>query len=321
MKKIHIKLFFGKDLRMISKFKTIGLGLEYKDYKMTYLVNNLIETNSLNLLVGPSNVGKTWISYYLSVCVSDGKDFFNHKTDRGSVLYFDNEMSKYQSYLRQMKLNIKDMNALGYVESDFPDITNSKEVKQFYHDIEQEVADDNLKLIVIDSLNACCSNLDENSNSDMRTFMDFASKLAKICTVLIIHHKGKSEHSEFRGASVIKDRCDNFFAVDKKGEFKIIKNRNGKKSGSKIDFTFSDDEYVEFVINEANTSFSEPKKDLSLTIIENLEDGMNQTQLFEKMRNNGIRFINEEVRKIVKTSSKIDIKKGPNNSSIYFHKR
>lgn len=306
---------------MISKFKTVGLGLEYKDYKMTYLVDGLMETNSLNLLVGPSNVGKTWISYYLSVCVSDGKEFFNHKTDRGSVLYFDNEMSKYQSYLRQMKLKIQDMNALGYVESDFPDITNSKEVKQFFYDIEQEVADDNLKLIVIDSLNACCSNLDENSNSDMRTFMDFASKLAKICTVLIIHHKGKSEHSEFRGASVIKDRCDNFFAVDRKGEFKIIKNRNGKKSGSKIDFTFSDDEYVEFHTEYDNQAYSQPKKDLSQIIIENLEDGMNQTQLFEKMRANGVSFIDGDVRKILKSSMKFYIERGPNNSSIYKHKR
>ena len=304
---------------MISKFKTVGLGLEYKDYKMTYLVDGLIETNSLNLLVGPSNVGKTWISYYLSVCVSDGKEFFNQKTNRGSVLYFDNEMSKYQSYLRQIKLNIQDMNALGYVESDFPDITNSKEVKQFFYDIEQEVSDDNLKLIVIDSLNACCSNLDENSNSDMRTFMDFASKLAKICTVLIIHHKGKSEHSEFRGASVIKDRCDNLFAVDRKGEFKIIKNRNGKKSGSKIDFTFSDDEYVEFQTEYENQAYSQPKKDLSAIIIENLEDGMNQTQLFEKMRANGVSFIDGPTSKLLKNMKNIRIGKGPNNSSIYYH--
>jgi RecA-family ATPase len=316
-----IKLHLGRIFLMISKFKTVGLGSEYKDYKMTYLVENLIESNSLNLLVGPSNVGKTWISYYLSVCISDGKDFFNHKTDRGSVLYFDNEMSKYQSYLRQTKLNIQDLTALGYVESDFPDITNLKEVKQFYYDIQQEVEDDNLKLIVIDSLNACCSNLDENSNSDMRTFMDFASKLAKICTVLIIHHKGKSEHSEFRGASVIKDRCDNFFAVDKKGEFKIIKNRNGKNSGSKIDFTFQDDEYVEFNITSQNQPYFEPKKSITQTILDNLEDGMNQTQLFDKMRANGVRFVNEDVRKILKSSLKIDIKSGPNNSSIYNHKR
>lgn len=305
---------------MISKFTTKVLGLEYKDYKMTYLINDLIETNSLNILVGPSNVGKTWISYYLSVCVSDGKDFFNHKTDKGSVLYFDNEMSKYQSYLRQSKLNISNLNALGYVESDFPDITNLKEVKQFYFDIEQEVINDNLKLIVIDSLNACCSNLDENSNSDMRTFMDFASKLAKICTVLIIHHKGKSEFSEFRGASVIKDRCDNFFAVDKKGEFKIIKNRNGKKSGSKIEFSFKDEEYVEFnVTNQIGQGF-EDKKDLSQIILDNLEDGMNQTQLFEKMRSNGHKFNDSPTSKLLLSMKTVDIKKGPKNSSIYYHK-
>lgn len=316
-----MKLSIVRRFGVISKFVTRGLGLQYKDYEMTFLVENLIESNSLNLLVGPSNVGKTWISYYLSVCVSDGKDFFNHKTDKGSVLYFDNEMSKYQSYIRQTKLNIQDLDALGYVESDFPDITNSKEVLQFYYDIEQEVANDNLKLIVIDSLNACCSNLDENSNSDMRTFMDFASKLAKICTVVIIHHKGKSEHSEFRGASVIKDRCDNFFAVDKKGEFKIIKNRNGKNSGSKIDFIFQDDEYVEFNVTNQNQPYSQPKKTLSETILENLEDGMNQTQLFEKMRTNGVSFIDGDVRKILKSSIKINIERGPNNSSIYKHKR
>jgi len=70
-----------------------------------------------------------------------------------------------------------------------------------------------------------------------------------------------------------------------------------------------------------NRVFAYDKKELSKIIFENLEDGMNQTQLFDKMRTNGVRFINEEVRKILKSSNRIDIGRGPNNSSIYYHKR
>jgi RecA-family ATPase len=210
----------------------------FKDKKQSFLIDGLIESNSLSLLVGPSNVGKTWVSYYLSHCVADGKPFLNRECEQGTVLYFDKEMSDFQSYVRSSKFDYANGEYFLHSTEDFPDVLNSKEVEQFLADVEQYVKKHNAKLLVIDSLNACCSTLDENNNSHMRLFMAFAKKLKNIITTVIIHHKGKSENSEFRGASVIKDSCDNFFSIDKRGEISVIKQRfsNGKSFKISCDF-------------------------------------------------------------------------------------
>jgi hypothetical protein len=52
-----------------------------------------------------------------------------------------------------------------------------------------------------------------------------------------------------------------------------------------------------------------------------LEDGMNQSKLFEKLRNSNVSFIDGEVRLLLKTMKSVEVKKGPNNSSLYYHKR
>lgn len=288
----------------------------FKDKKQSFLIDGLIEENSLSLLVGPSNVGKTWVSYYLSFCVVDGKDFLNRKVKPGKVYYFDKEMSDYQSYVRQTKFNyINDM-GFGHITEDFPDILNDKEVEQFFVDIKDAVKNDDLKLVVIDSLNACCSTLDENNNSHMRLFMAFAKRLKNIVTTVIIHHKGKSENSEFRGASVIKDSCDNFFSIDKRGEISVIKQRfsNGKSFKISYDFEENDDS-VTFTLKD---SISKESKCLKNIILENIEEGINRSQLFEKLRDKGIKFINSEAILILNNSKEITVKKGPNNSNLFY---
>jgi len=155
----------------------------------------------------------------------------------------------------------------------------------------------------------------------MRSFMDFADKLSHICTTFVIHHKGKSDFTEFRGASIIKDRADNFFVIDKQGEIRISKNRSSNKGNQSICFDYIDDgEYIKLCSKNYELKEFEPKKDLSQIILENLEDGMNQTQLFEKMRSNGVSFIDQEVRKTLKSMKAIETKTGLKNASFYYRK-
>lgn len=287
----------------------------------TYLIENIIASNSLNLLTGVSTIGKTTSVYHLAKCIVDGEDWFGHKVDQGNVIVFDNEMGLYDfSYLCE-RLDFKNKKSMGYIEDQFIDIKNKQLTKEFYAYIEEQVVNNNLKLVIIDSLSACCGNLDENSNTDMRIFMDFADKLSHICTTFVIHHKGKSENTEFRGASLIKDRIDNFFLMQQQGEIKIIKNRNGRYRNQSIlfDFIEEDDKIILSSENYKMNNFK-PKKDLSQIILENLEDGMIQSELFKKMRTNGHRFIDAQAIKIIKSMSKIEIRKGLKNASFLHFK-
>jgi hypothetical protein len=287
----------------------------------TYLVNGLIAHNSLNFITGPSNIGKTTTIYHFAKCITDGNDWFGHKIDQGAVLLFDNEMGIYDFDEKMEELGQSNHNAFTYIEDQFIDVRNGTEVSALYSYIQNKVDNHNLKLVIIDSLSACCGNLDENSNTDMRLFLDFADKLSHICTTFVIHHKGKSLENEFRGASIIKDRSDNFFVMDKLGEIKVSKNRSAKMRDTKIAFNYvHEGECITLLLDEANSASFEHKKDLSQIIIENLEDGMNQTQLFEKMRTNGVEFNDGSTSKLLKNMKTVDVRKGLKNSSIYYHK-
>jgi len=292
-----------------------------KENIRTYLVDGLIAHNSLNFITGPSSVGKTTVLYHLAKCIADNESWMNMNTDSGKVIIFDNEMGVYEFDQKMDKLDQRCLENIYHIEDQFIDVKYAIEIGAMFSYIENEVKNHNLKLVIIDSLSACCGNLDENSNTDMRTFMDFADKLSHICTTFVIHHKGKSDFSEFRGASIIKDRADNFFVMDKQGEIRISKNRSSNKGNQSISFDYVDDgEYIQLCSKKYELKEFEPKKDLSQIILENLEDGMNQTQLFEKMRSNGVRFVNEQVSKILKSSTKIEIRKGSNNASLYYLK-
>ena len=306
---------------MFIRKKRNETGLFRKNNVRTYLVDGLIAHNSLNFITGPSNIGKTTVIYHFAKCVTDGNDWFGRTIDQGGVMLFDNEMGIYDFDEKMDELGQSDLENFSYIEDQFIDVKNQTEVLGFYSYIKNEVDNHNLKLVIIDSLSACCGNLDENSNTDMRLFMDFADKLSHICTTFVIHHKGKSLENEFRGASIIKDRSDNFFVMDKLGEIKISKNRSGRMRDTKISFDYVRDEsYVSLVLDEANSDGFQPKKTLSEIILENLEDGMNQTQLFQKMRANGVRFISQRAVDCLKSIKSIEIKPGQKNSSIYYHK-
>jgi len=293
-----------------------------KENIRTYLIDGLVAHNSLNFITGVSNVGKSTVLYYLAKCITDNNDWFNFKTDTGKVLIFDNEMGMYLFSEKMDKLNQSQLNDLYHIEDDFIDVKNPHERAGLYSSIENMVKNDNLKLVIIDSLSACCGNLDENSNTDMRMFMDFADKLSHICTTFVIHHKGKSENTEFRGASIIKDRSDNFFVMDKSGEIKISKNRSGRLKDERICFDYSeDDSHIQLTANSLYCSISDRKRGIQKIILDHLEDGMNQSKLFEKLRNSNVTFIDAEARFLLKTMESIEVRKGPNNSSLYYHKR
>ena len=306
---------------MFEQLLRIDTTMSTSEFQRTFLIDGLISTNSLNFLTGVSTIGKTTVVYHLAKCIADNEEWFGKEVDNGKVLIFDNEMGMYNFDEMMDSLGQKQLHNVGYIEDQFIDIKDKTQVSNMYDYIINEVDHHNLKLVIIDSLSACCGNLDENSNTDMRAFMDFADKLSHICTTLVIHHKGKSDFTEFRGASIIKDRADNFFVMDRHGEIRIVKNRSGKYKNQCILFDFIDDgQSIKLCSKDYELKEFEPKKGISQIIFDNLEDGMNQTQLFEKMRSNGVRFVNEEVRKILKSSTKIEIRKGPNNASFYYLK-
>gem|GEM_PF-3628401 len=65
-----------------------------------------------------------------------------------------------------------------------------------------------LSAIVVDTLNRNCGGLDENSASDMRTFLNMLEELRGDATVYVIHHNGHGDKQRERGSYAIRCNAD-----------------------------------------------------------------------------------------------------------------
>lgn len=65
-----------------------------------------------------------------------------------------------------------------------------------------------LSAIIVDTLNRNCGGLDENSASDMRTFLNMVDDLRGDATIYVIHHNGHGDKQRERGSYAIRCNAD-----------------------------------------------------------------------------------------------------------------
>lgn len=65
-----------------------------------------------------------------------------------------------------------------------------------------------LSAIIVDTLNRNCGGLDENSASDMRTFLNMLDELRGDATIYVIHHNGHGDKQRERGSYAIRCNAD-----------------------------------------------------------------------------------------------------------------
>ena len=294
----------------------------------SFLIDGLIESDSLNLLVAPSFTGKTYVAMDICRAVVKGSDFLNNQCECGTVIYFDNEMKAKYFYKRMEKINFQDSyDNFIYYNNVFPDVTNESEKQFFIEKIKEFVEDEGACLIVVDSLNSSSNGLDENSNKDMREFMDFLNQVSALCTVLVVHHTSKYNNpkcltrEDIRGASCIFNICDNVFVIDSYDDvktFKTLKSRNAECLPKPIPFKFQNcgDELV-LITTEPKVKAEKPTKQM---VLELFKDNSNKTVLFKHFRENGLNFTDSSMIEILHSIDEIATKKGPNNSTIFFLK-
>jgi hypothetical protein len=299
--------------------------VKYPSFEEKYLIEGLIENNSLNLLVAPSYTGKTYVALGICKSICDDANFLDKTVDGGTVLYIDKEMKPKYFAKRLRKLGfINSVNFL-YENNTQVDFDDHSSKKQFLDSIRVLVKEENLKLIVVDSLKAFSEGCDENSNSSMGIVMSFLVEVSSICSVLLIHHVGKGNNNskltrdDIRGASCIVDKSDNVFLINALGEFErclvVDKARNHDIKPKPVFFsmTSGENEVLEFIVDIEK----EPKKPLKELVLEHFVSGMNRSQLMAHFRNNGMNFTNVELDKVLENITDINVEKGPNNSKIY----
>lgn len=186
-----------------------------------WIIRDLIEHDSLDLLFGDPGCGKSFLAIAFALCVATGTFFYGREVKQGPVIYIAGE--GHNGLKRRMIAwsidNMVNHDTAPLFISRMPAaLTDADMVDQVQAAIELATAQHGLPvLIIIDTLARNFGPGDENSTKDMSQFVQAADALraSSQATILIVHHSGHSEKGRARGAMALKGALDAEYRLDK----------------------------------------------------------------------------------------------------------
>jgi hypothetical protein len=172
-----------------------------------WLIEDMIQEGTINLLTAPPGGFKTWLSTWMGGCVSTGADCLGHETVRTKVLYLDRENPPSVIRERRKILNLSSerFRVWGHWwKHNPPDIDDPRLM---------HLARRHRLFIIIDSFVRFHS-ADENSAKQMAKVLRRLRDLADAgATILLLHHQAKTQGSQYRGSTDILAGVDAAFEL------------------------------------------------------------------------------------------------------------
>lgn len=198
------------------------------DFSGTFLVYNLLGTGDFSVIAGSANVGKSFFALDLALTISRGLPWCGLKTDPGATIYVACEGSKkfpyrIEAYKKHFNISPEEAKTIpfGLINRPIDMLKDKESFEQFIYSLHkyEEIKQQKIKAVFIDTLNRAMGGGDENSPVDMGLFIINVDKLrSQLDThVCIVHHLGKDSERGSRGHSSL------FGAVDT--EMRITLNR------------------------------------------------------------------------------------------------
>ena len=214
----------------VCNYRFIDLEELYKlPLEIDWLIEGIIPSNSVGMVFGASGSGKSHIVLSMAAMIANGLPWFDKETKQGNVLVLAGEglsglSRRLKAIEKEHDLNIEldklhiSNRAIGLDTTD-----GYKVVEQAINDLETPP-----QTIIIDTLSRHLMESEENSNDDMARFINKLEdiRLKYECTIILVHHTGKSASQGARGASALRANVDFSFEVsgqDKKCAFSCNK--------------------------------------------------------------------------------------------------
>lgn len=185
------------------------------------LVKNLINHQTMTVLYGQSNEGKTFVALDLSLHIALGWDWQGHRTDQGAVIYIAAEggggIRKRLAAFRQFH-GIDGQNVPFAVIPAAVDLLDPQaDLNDLVALVREAAARAGLPavLVVIDTLARAIGGGNENAPDDMGAFVRNVDALRARtgAGVLVVHHSGKDQARGARGHSSLRAATDTEFEV------------------------------------------------------------------------------------------------------------
>ena len=212
----------------------------------TYIIKNWIAENSISVVYGPSNVGKSFFCMSLAYHIAAGEEWVGNKIKRGSVLYLATEGGRAfenRLYALHEKHGFNDVSLAVR-----PSPINLYDADEDIAKIEAIMAEigrrmEPVTVLVIDTLaRATAGQMDENNNSEMSKLIAGLDAIRERTGVhiMLVHHSGKDASKGARGASALRAACDTEIELSFDEETRVRTARATKQrdmeTGAEINF-------------------------------------------------------------------------------------
>lgn len=178
------------------------------------LIEDMLDQQSLSILYGASNAGKTFIALSIAYHIATGKPWAEKRTTQGYGVYVAAEGGRSaENRIQALKKHYNEDNfPLGLITSSVNLFDSAKDIKGLIDSIEAHVKSKgvDLKFIVIDTLSRALAGGNENDSQDMGEFVknvDYIRARLK-CHLMIVHHTGKDQARGARGHSLLRAAVD-----------------------------------------------------------------------------------------------------------------
>lgn len=176
---------------------------------ISYVVPEFIPCGTVTLVTGAPGVGKSMLALKLGVACALGREVLGRRCEQISCAYFDRENPLALVQHRMHLMAGGPIHGLfiwgGWNEEEPPSLEDPRLLKW---------ATEHHPLFIFDSLVRFHA-VDENSASEMRNVMAHPRRLADAgASVLLLHHRSKSETNKYRGSSDILAAVDMAYALE-----------------------------------------------------------------------------------------------------------
>lgn len=225
---------------------------------LKWLVEGVIQSDSLGFLSGPPKVGKSLLALDLCDALSRGRKWLDtYKCKPANVLYIAREdpARRIRDRLREVRGSkvAGERGKLVFLIRERVDLTSSEDIDL----IKQLIVEQSIALVVLDVVNRMIPDLDENEARDVGKLVDGMEELRETLgiTVLAVDHtrkpSGKEVHAspfELKGSIAKYGACDFILCVAR------------RRNGIELYFENKDTDRASLLLLAVSPQHSEPPK-------------------------------------------------------------
>ena len=215
-----------------------------------FLVDDLLETDTLALFFGESGCRKTFLVFDLAASIATGAPYAGRQTKEGTVIYLAGEGTgglprRARAWEMHRGISLKD--APLYTSSRAALFMDEHGAKTVEDEVERIAAESGApSLIVIDTVARSMVGGDENSAKDTGIFIERVDALRRKygASCILVHHSGIVDKGRLRGSSAWKGALDAEFLVSLDGDIVTLTATKMKEAEQPAPISFRSHEYT-----------------------------------------------------------------------------